>query len=333
MNRNIAITAAVVVAAIVGIGIFFSSGIVQETSQESINLIMNVWPGYGYTVIADERGFFEDNGVSVNLKVVKEYPDMITIFLDGGYDGFFGVYSDVILLSNQGTPLKVVYVADYSSGGDVVVSKADITTVADLKGKTVSVEEFNSFSHLFILDLLRRSGLTESDVTLVEIPAHQVVAALDSGVIDAGHTWEPTQSKAIAKGYRLLATSADTPGIITDVLAFKKSVVEDRSEDIRKVVKSLEEAHTFQNSDKNAALSIMSKRLELTPAELIEGLEGVNQLNLEENKEVAFTSSKEFTSLYLSGEFISNIFEENGVITNPIDIEDILAPEIVNGIK
>ena len=27
------------------------------------------------------------------------------------------------------------------------------------------------------------------------------------------------------------------------------------------------------------------------------------------------------------------IFEDNGVITNPIDIEDILAPEIVNGIK
>ena len=331
MNRNTGIVAVLVVV-IVGISIFFSSGIVQETSQEPINLIINVWPGYGYAVIADERGFFKDNGVRVNLDLVEEYPDMINIFLDGGYDGFFGVFSDTILLSNQGTPLKVVYVFDYSSGGDVVVSTAGITTVADLKGKTVSVEKFNSFSHLFLLDLLRRNGLTESDVTLVEIPAHQVVAALDSGVIDAGHTWEPTQSKAIAKDYRLLATSAETPGIITDVLAIKKSVLEDRSEDIRKVVQSLYQAYRFQNTDENTALSIMSDRLEVDPRELKEGLKGVKQTDLEENK-VAFTPSKEFTSLYLSGEFISNIFEENGVITNPIGIEDILAPEIVNGIK
>ena len=330
--RNIAITAAVVIAFAVGISIFFSSGIVQETSQEPINIIMNVWPGYGYAVIADERGFFEDNGIQVNVKVVKEYPESLRRFLDDGYDGVFIVYSDVILLNSKGIPLQVVYVTNYSSGGDVIVSKADITTVADLKGKTVSVEEFNSFSHLFLLDLLRRNGLTESDVILVEIPAHQVVAALDSGVIDAGHTWQPTQSKAIAKGYRLLATSTETPGIITDVLAFKKSVVEDRSEDVRKVVKSLDEAYRFQNTDENTALSIMSERLEVYPGELKEVFEGIKQLDLKENKE-AFTSSTEFTSLYLSGEFILNIYEENGVITNHIDIEDILAPEIVNGIK
>ena len=330
--RNIVITAAVVIAFAVGISIFFSSGIVQEISQEPINLIMNVWPGYGYAVIAEELEFFEDNGVQVKVKVVKEYPESQRSFLDDGYDGVFIVYSDVILLNSKGIPLQVVYVTDYSNGGDVIVSKADITTVADLKGKTVSVEEFNSFSHLFLLDLLRRNGLTESDVTLVEIPAHQVVAALDSGVIDAGHTWTPTQSKAIAKGYRLLATSAETPGIITDVLAFKKSVVEKRSEDIRKVVKSLNQAYRFQNTDENTALNIMSERLEVYPRELKEVLEGIKQLDLEENKE-AFTPSTEFTSLYVSGEYILNIFEENGVITNPIDIEDILAPEIVNGIK
>ena len=66
MNRNTGIVAVLVVVVIVGISIFFSSGIVQETSQESINLIMNVWPGYALAVIADERGIFEDNGVITN---------------------------------------------------------------------------------------------------------------------------------------------------------------------------------------------------------------------------------------------------------------------------
>ncbi|MCH8915938.1 MAG: ABC transporter substrate-binding protein [Thaumarchaeota archaeon] len=332
MNRNIVIISSVVIASLVGIGVFTFEYMFQEASQKEVNLIMNVWPGYAHAIIADERGFFEDNGVQVNLKVVKEYPDMINLFLDGGYDGFFGVYSDVILLNSKGTPLKVVYIADYSSGGDVVVSEPDIATVADLKGKTIGIEELNSFSHVFLLDLLKRNGLTESDVTMVEIPAHQVLDALDSGIIDAGHTWEPTQSEALAKGYKLLATSADTPGIITDVLAFKKSVVEERSEDVRKVVASLEKARIFVETDRNAAFAIMSERLEVSPGELKDGLEGVNQLDLEGNK-AAFTPSKEIISLYGSGEFISSIFEKNGIITEPVDIEEILAPEIVDGIK
>ena len=137
--RNIGIASVAIV--LVGIGVFFSSGITQETPQKEINIIMNVWAGYIHATIADERGFFKDSGVPVNLKIVKEYPDMITLFLDGKYDGFFGVYSDVILINYQGIPLKVVYVTDYSSGADVIISQPQIRTVADLKGKTISIEE------------------------------------------------------------------------------------------------------------------------------------------------------------------------------------------------
>jgi len=43
--------------------------------RKPINLIMNVWPGYGYPVIGIEKGFFEDQGVSVNIDVVQEYSE------------------------------------------------------------------------------------------------------------------------------------------------------------------------------------------------------------------------------------------------------------------
>lgn len=329
MNRNIGITAAVVVAAIVGIGIFFSSDILQETSQQEIDLIMNMWAGYGHAIIADDRGFFKDSGVPVNLKVVKEYPDMITIFLDGEYDGFFGVYSDVILLSNQGAPLKVVYVVDYSNGGDVIISKPQIRAVADLKGKTIAIEEYNSFSHLFLFDLLTRNGLTESDVTLVEIPAHQVLDALDSGIIDAGHTWEPTQSEALAKGYRLLATSADTPGIITDVLAFKKSVVEKRPDDIKKIILAMDRALEYRDTAPLRSYKIMSDATGVLPSSLKKSIQGSSFPDLNENKE-AFTELEKSTSLFYSGKIISDFFVDKGIISAPINLKDLLATEIIS---
>ena len=331
MNRNIVIISGVVIASLVGIGFFTFEYMFQETSQKEINLIMNVWAGYSHAIIADEKGFFKDSGVPVNLKVVKEYPDMISIFSDGEYDGFFGVYSDVILLSNQGAPLKVVYVTDYSNGGDVVISKPQIRAVADLKGKTVAIEKYNSFSHLFLFDLLTRNGLTESDVTLVEIPAHQVLDALDSGIIDAGHTWEPTQSEALAKGYRLLATSADTPGIIIDVLAFKKSVVEERPDDMKKIIIAMDRALEYRDKASLSSYKIMSDATGALPSSLKKTVQGNTFPDLEENKE-AFTESEKLTSLFYSGKIISDFFVDKGIISAPINLKDLLATEIIRGL-
>lgn len=305
---------------------------VIEEEAEPIKIGMNVWPGYAHAIIAAERGFFKEDGLNVDINVVKEYSDNVQLFEDENLDGIFEVYTDAITQAAKGIPLKVVYVSDFSSGGDVVISKPEIRTVADLKGKIISVEEFNGFSHIFVLELLRKSGLQESDVTLVELLAHEVANALESGTIDAGHTWEPTQSEAIAKGNRLLATSADTPGIITDVLVFRKEFVEKRPNDVKKIVKNLFKALEFLDTDENAAFAIMAEGTGVTPGSLKEGILGVKHLNLQENKQ-AFTQSEGTTSLYTSGKFISDFFVENGVISKPVNVGDILAPEIVNNLE
>ena len=53
------------------------------------------------------------------------------------------------------------------------------------------------------------NGLNESDVKIVPFPASKVPELLSSGAIDAGQTWEPYQSQALAAGYQLLSSTAD----------------------------------------------------------------------------------------------------------------------------
>ena len=329
LNRNVVIISGVVIASLVGISIFFSSDIYQSTSQsDSVKITMHLWPGYYHSFIAQERGFFQDEGVNVELVINENIDDSLQYFKEGKADAAFGLQSDAMLLFSEGVPLKIVYIADFSNGGDVIVSKLDIKTIADLKGKTVSVDKLNGFNHIFLVELLRINGLEESDVKIVPIIASQVPDALEAGIIDAGQTWEPYQSQVIDNGYRLLATSAETPGIITDVLMFDSKFVEERPDDVKKILRSLDRALKYRNIDYIGSYGIMSDATGVSPSDLKRTIGGNIFPDLEENKE-SFTESEKSTSLYSSGKIISDFFLDKGVISAPINLKDLLATEII----
>ena len=329
MNRNTGIVAAVVIAFVIGIGIFFSSDIYQSTSQDnSVKISLNLWGGYAHSFIAQEKGFFKDEGVNVELILRERTQDSIQAFKNGEADGLFQIQSDAMLLASQGVPLKIVYVVDYSDGADVLVSKPDIKSIADLKGKKISVNAINGFDHYFLLYLLKQNDLEESDVEIVSLPADEVPDALEEGIIDAGQVWEPYQSQAIDNGYRLLASSVDAPGIITDVLMFHSKFVEERPDDVKKIIRAMDRALKYRNIDYIGSYGIMSEATGISPSDLKSTIGGNIFPDLEENKE-SFTKSEKSTSLYTSGEFISNFFLEKGVISTPIEMKDLLATEII----
>ena len=328
MNRNIVIISGVVIA-LVGISIFFLSDIYQSTSQNnSVTIGITMWAGYAHSYIAQEKGFFEDESVKVELQLRENLEDSLQYFKEGKTDAVFGLQSDAMLLSAQGVPLKIVYITDFSNGGDVIVSKLEIKTIADLKGKKISVETLNGFNHIFLNELLRQNDMQESDVEIVPIPAPMVPDALESGIIDAGQTWEPYQSQAIANGYRLLASSADAPGIITDVLMFHSKFVEERPDDVKKIIIALDRALKYRNIDYIGSYGIMSDATGVSPSDLKRTIGGNTFPDLEENKE-SFTESEKLTSLYSSGKIISDFFLERGIISAPINLKDLLATEII----
>ena len=301
-----------------------------KPAGEPFRITMALYPGYYHSYIAQEQGFFRNEGVNVELTLREEVPASLQAFVDGKADAAFGLQSDAILLASQGVPVKIVYICDFSNGADVVISKPNIRTVGDLSGKKVSVDKLNSFNHVFLVELLRLSGIAEEDVNVVPVVGSEVPAALRDGRIDAGQTWEPYKSKALAQGYRLLATSADAPGIITDVLMVKTKILEQREQDVRGVVKSLLKGLAFRRTNESLSYAIMSEATGVPPGALRDSIhEGNIFPDLEENKQ-AFINSPQPTSLYTSGKVISDFFLKHGVINTPINLDDIHAPQIVN---
>ncbi len=102
---------------------------------------------------------------------------------------------------SQGIPYQLVGLIDNIGPAEelTVRKSANIKTPADLKGKKVGVP-FGSTSHFRLLGFLKENGLTESDVTVLDLRPDALVAAWIRGDIDGAYVWSPAKSKLLANG-------------------------------------------------------------------------------------------------------------------------------------
>jgi len=300
-----------------------------EEKERPIRIAASTWPGWSHVFLAQEKGFFKENNVDVELIHIQEHIDAQKPFLNGEVDGVFQCLTDTII-QNMEISSKVVYVSDYSFSGDVIVGRVD--TLSGLKGKTVGIEGVNTFSHIFVLKMLENAGLKEYDVRFEIVAAHRVLEALEKGRIDAGHTWEPTKSDAVEKGYNVLAAAGDMPGIITDLLVFSSKIIKERPEDIQAIVKSLFEAQEYRDAHWVESIKIMAKAVNISYTDMEAGVLGTNQLDLQGNIE-AMRKSDDFKSLYGSGKFKANFYLERGQLSQLPDFDEIIESRFVKALN
>ena len=122
-----------------------------------------------------------------------------------------------------------------------------------------------------MLKSLEKYGLSEGDVEFVDVPVQNVTSALQKGQISAGHTYEPFISDALKKGFKILSTSADDPGIITTALVFHSDIINHRSQDIQNFIKSMAEAKEDYKRNKNQDLSIMASKSGFNAENILKG--------------------------------------------------------------
>jgi NitT/TauT family transport system substrate-binding protein len=138
--------------------------------------------------------------------------DMLPLFMEGFVDA-------------QGKPVdsrvmpRVFQQVDFSNGGDGIVTRQSVKTVADLRGKTIALAQ-NSPSHFFLLSMLRNGGLQPGEVEPAFYgDAFQAAAAFNSEkTISAAVSWAPDIYRlADVKGNHMLVTTQSANKLIADV--------------------------------------------------------------------------------------------------------------------
>lgn len=312
-----------------------------NAASDPIKLGVKVWAPDFFSYLAQEKGFFEKNKVNVELTLVQDYQQILNNYSNGDFDGMIPVYSDLIYQNSQGIDSRVVYAVDLSNTGDVIIGNVNNTindstnntTLADVKGKKISVEGINSFSHLFVLEALAKVGLGEGDVEIASVPAENVTQELEKGTIVAGHIYQPYTTEALKKGYKILFAAGSIPGVITDVLVFRSDIIEQRPQDIQAVIKSIIEAQMYYENNKEESLKIMSNSSGIGEQEIKNGLTSVTLVSLKENVfDLMDSKSNKTTSLYSSGKYISEFFLDRGQMDDYPDFSQIVDSDFVNAL-
>ncbi|MGE4297113.1 MAG: ABC transporter substrate-binding protein [Desulfovibrionaceae bacterium] len=297
----------------------------QTAERPPLRVGWFLWPGWYPIVIAKEKGFFDKHGVHVEPILYTAYTDIFSDFAAAKLDAAHGGLYE--LLKSNVPGMKVVLVTDNSDGAEGLVVTPDIETPADLAGKRIGIQGALSGSEFLITTLLRRHGLSRSNLTLVDVGPEIVLETMPEK-IQGGYTWEPFLSKAKEKGYKVLFTTADTPGMIPDVIAFQGRVANERPADVQAFVDAWFEAQAYWLAHRDECDAIIARATGQKPGDI--SLEGCRIFSREDNRK-AFTREDAPSSLYGTGTKQITFFISVGDASVAPDIGEVLDPAFVQG--
>lgn len=303
-------------------------------SAEPLKIAYSDWPGWVAWDIAKEKGFFEKQGVEVEL-LWFEYVASMDAFAAGKADAVCVANGDSVVLNATGARNVMILVNDYSNGNDKIVARAGIEDVKGLKGKKIGVE-IGFLSHELLMKALQDNGLTEKDVELVNMATHQAAQVLASGDVDAIVAWQPHSGMALkaSEGSSAIYTTADAPGIIYDTLAVAPGSILKRKDDWQKVVAAWYDVIDYMADPANEEemLKILSARVGLSPAEYKPFLSGTYMMSKDEVLK-ALVPGEGFESLYGSCEVVNEFFVANKVYEEPVVIKRTIDPSFTKAVE
>jgi len=264
-----------------------------------------------------------------------DYGPSIDAFAAGKTDANCMVASDAMGAGATGAASKFIAIIDYSDGSDMIVGKPGISSMKDLKGQKVAVE-FGLVEHFLLLEGLKRAGLSQSDVTLVNTPTNNMPQTLASGQVAAIGAWYPISGQALASapGSKRLFTSADAKGLVYDVLAVNPASLAAHHDDWVKVAAIFYKcvAYLMDPATRDDAIKIMAAKVQQKPADYAINVPGTHFQTLAEAKANYKGDGGAAINLHDSMVLCDKFSLENAVYKVSQKPEDYIAPSITLGL-
>lgn len=294
-----------------------------------------IWIGYGPFYVAEQLDLFKKSGVKVALQMFND-PALIPPAVTGGsVDGGMITYDQVISSVSKGSTMRVVAPIDYSNGGDAIVAAMDVTSVKQFKGQKVAYNPLSP-SDFLLSYALQSNGMSEKDVKPVNMSPEGVPAAMASGGVKIGVTYEPSVSEIVGMGegkkFHVVFSSKDAPGLITDVLVFKKEYIARNPDVVKALIQGYVDGLDYMKKSPHEAAKVIGKVMGISDKEVLEQMTGVYNMTADELGAV-FEKSTKTTSLYGSGAVISKILKAKGEIKSIPKTEDTYDDSVLKSMR
>jgi len=294
-----------------------------------------VWIGYGPYYVADALDLFKKSAVKVTLQFFTD-PALIPPAIESGaVDGGMLTYDQVLAQVARGSTQRVVMPIDYSDGGDAIVAAKSVKSIADFNGKKVAFNPLSP-SDFLLSYALQTNKMSEKDVQVVNMTPEAIPAAMASGSLPIGVTYEPNVSQITGmnggKAFHVVFSTKNAPGLITDVLVFKKEYIAAKPAVVKALMQGYLDGLAYMKKNPDEAAKLIGKAMGISAAEVKEQLTGVYNLTLADMPTV-FAKSKDTRSLFMSGELIGGILKAKGQIAALPRIEDTFDDSIFRSMR
>lgn len=195
-----------------------------QPESDSIRIGSNRWLGYAPIYLADDLGWTAPSGIRL-----VEYPNTTGVlrgFRNGMLDAAMLTLDETLLLQDSAAELdlEIILVTNVSAGADALFARAPLTSLKDLSGQRIGVEN-TALGAYFLSRVLDQAGLRIDDLQVVSLPVHEQAAAFAAGKVDAVITFASEGPALESKGARRIFDSRQLPGEIVDVLVVDRQRV------------------------------------------------------------------------------------------------------------
>jgi NitT/TauT family transport system substrate-binding protein len=287
------------------------------------------WPGWVAWQIAIDKGWLAQAGLDVKFEWF-DYSASMEAFAAGKIDGDCVTNGDALVMGAGGARNVMILLTDYSNGNDMIVARPGINSLKDLKGKKIGIET-GLVEHLLLLDGLKKQGMTQDDVTLVNSKTNETPQVLASGQVDAIGAWQPNSGLAMKAlpGAHPVYTSAQSPGLIYDVLTVNPASIGAHRADYIKLIRVWDHVVSYISDPKTQedAVQIMAARVGLSAAKYQQLLIGTHLISIAEAKQI-FVKGDGLASLYGSTQIADEFNVRNAVYKQPQRIDGYIEPAL-----
>ncbi len=299
-----------------------------------VKIALTTWIGYSPFYVADGMDMYKKHGLKVTLQTFND-PAMLPSAVAGkAVDGALMTYDQVIGAAAQGQLFKVVMPIDYSNGGDAVLADMSIKKITDLKGKKVAYAPLSP-SDFLISYALKINGMSDKDISPINMTPEAIPSAMASKAVPAGTTYEPNVSQILGmnggKQFHVIYSSKEAPGLIADVLVFDEAYIKKNGKEITALIKAYLDGLAYLKSHPKEASEIIGKAIGVSGKEVLEQLTGVYNIPLKEMAK-PFKPGKDTTSYFVSGEVINEILIKSGQIKKAVEIKTTIDDSFVKAV-
>ena len=289
----------------VAVSLVFSSmvlaglvGSVQpSTADNVVRCAYPFWFGFAPAPVANEMGYFAEEGIEFEAVFDNDRANVLPGLESGDINCTMRTMGEHISRPlSADSNLVVIGLVDISVGADGVVGAPGIDSVEDLVGKTFA-GEINHPGTVMTAHALKQAGYSLDDVNLRLIATDDSPAVFEDPEVAAVASWEPMLSEIVAntsrEGSKILLSSRDFNGLITDVVIVNRDDYEANKEKYAAFMRGIYRAVDLFNSDPGKFLELAAPGYDVTPEQMAVDLAGVYYTSYEDAVEYFGTDGSE----------------------------------------